>query len=340
MAGTKFEGKKIIAVNENVASMASSNIIGKLVYYTVGETIVEEKRVTQIMRECGLNEDVLGKKHTSTQAFKKATYAVQTGRIVRKGKGKNKNVEDIFRIRIFDNRKEDDGAKIVREIKKENILKKVNKFEYLGNFIYDKTTDKMEYNLALEKIKDLDYDLKASCDEAMERFEAEKGGLNRDRLANLLDAYMARELEGTRVQIHGKLWFIPIYKNEELIKMENFVEAIAKENKRDGLVEILSIPIMEEKKYVERYSREFYVMAEAELRIYQNKITELMKNPSTRASTMDAWIQKAREFLDKKERYEELFKRSFEEMQDDTEILCRQLRELEIRRQKKEADAI
>ena len=48
--------------------------------------------------ECGLNEDVLGKKHTSTQAFR-ATYAVQTGRIIEKER--KTKCEDIFRIRIF-----------------------------------------------------------------------------------------------------------------------------------------------------------------------------------------------------------------------------------------------
>ena len=66
------------------------------------------------MRECGLNEDVLGKSIRALQAFKRLHMPCKPEGLLEKGKGKQ-NVEDIFRIRIFDNRKEDDGAKIVRD---------------------------------------------------------------------------------------------------------------------------------------------------------------------------------------------------------------------------------
>jgi hypothetical protein len=322
--------KKFVAVNENVEG---SNIIGKLVYYTIGKTMVAEDRILEILEECGISTDILNKKHTNTQAFKTATSKVQTGRII--SRDGNSNVEDVFKIRIFDNKKEDRGTKIVREIKKENIMEKTNKFVYLGNFIYDKETDTMEYSLVPSNIKDLDYDIKASCDLAMTEFEMEKNGFNEDRMATLIDNYMADQLQGTRVQIHGKLWFIPIFKNEELIKIENFIETVSQENIRDGLVEIMSIPIMDEEKYIERYTREFHVMAQAEMEIYQKKLTELMKNPSTRSSTMDTWMKKAQQFIEKKKKYEELFRKDLEEMDDDLAIMNRQLRELEIRRQQK-----
>jgi hypothetical protein len=322
-------GRKFVAVNQNVEG---TNIIGKLVYYTVGKTMVAEDRVLEILDECGIGQDIINKKHTNTQAFKTATSKVQTGRII--VRDKNSNVEDIFKIRILDNKKEDDGRKIVREIKKENILEKTNKFVYLGNFIYDKDTDTMEYTLVEQNIVDLEYDIEASCKQAMAEFEMEKNGFNEDRLSTLLDNYMAEQLEGTRIQIHGKLWFIPIFKNEDLIKIENFVEILAKENIRDGVVEIMSIPIMDEEKYIERYTREFHTMAKAELEIYQKKLTELMKNPSTRSTTMDTWIKKAQQFIEKKKRYEELFKRELNEMDDDLAVMDRQIRELEIRKVK------
>ncbi len=322
--------KNFIAVNANVEG---SNIIGKLVYYTIGKTMVAEDRIFEILEECGISTDIVNKKHTNTQAFKTATSKVQTGRII--SRDGNSNVEDIFRIRIFDNKKEDNGTKLYREIKKENILEKTNKFVYLGNFIYDKIEDKMEYSLVPQNIKDLDYDIKASCDLAMTEFEMEKNGFNEDRMATLIDNYMADQLEGTRVQIHGKLWFIPIFKNEELIKIENFIEIVSKENIRDGLVEIMSIPIMDEEKYVERYTREFHTMAKAEMEIYQKKLTELIKNPSTRSSTLDTWMKKVKQFIEKKKKYEELFKKDLEEMDDDLAVMNRQLRELEIRRQQK-----
>ena len=126
-----MEKKKFVAVNEAVEG---TNIIGKLVYFTVGKTMVAEDRVLEVLRECGINEDIINKKHTSTQAFKTATSKVQTGTIITKDN--NQNVEDVFKIRIFDNKKEDNGLKIVREIKKENIHEKTNKFLYSGNFIY------------------------------------------------------------------------------------------------------------------------------------------------------------------------------------------------------------
>jgi hypothetical protein len=325
---------RVVAVNEAVAG---TNIIGKIVYFTIGKAMIAEDRVLEVLKECGINENIINKKHTSTQAFKTATSKLQTGAIITKDE--NHNVEDVFKIRIFDNKKEDNGTKIVREIKKENIHEKTNKFLYLGNFIYDKETDTMSYSLVEPNIKDLKYDIKAECDKAIAEFDIERHGFNEDRLATLLDNYMAEQLEGTRIQIHGKLWFIPMFKNEDLVKIENFMDIISQENirfdedKKVGRIEITSIPIMDEEKYVEKYSREFHAMAQAELEIYQKKIMELMKNESARSLTMDTWIKKAQQFIDKKQRYEELFKKDIEDMNDDLTVMNRQLRELEIRRE-------
>lgn len=318
--------KNIIAAN----SSDMANIIGKLTYYTVGQFILSEKRIREALRECGIDdEELVPKKYQNVNAFKKATSKMQTGRIY----SSKTDSEDMFRIRIFENKRENQGNLVVREIKKESIQEKMNKFTYLGNISYNKETDSIDFNIIEENIKDLNYDLEAACRMVKREFEIEKDGFNEDRMRYLLDRYMEEYCQASRIQIHGKLWFVPIFSLEALTKIEAFIDIITCENNRDGLLEIMSIPIIDEEKYVKRYSREFLTMAEAELKIFQNKLESLIENPGTRQTTLDAWMKKIDEFIEKKKRYEELFQRNYEEMSENIDFMKRQMQELMIRQE-------
>ncbi|NBI07638.1 DUF6744 family protein [Senegalia massiliensis] len=319
-----------VAINSNVEG---NNIIGKLVYYTIGETMLNEKEVFNILDDCGISKDIVAKKHTSTQAFKTATKKIQKRGILLS----DPMTGDInkYHLIVEDNKTEDNGNLWVREIKLEKVKERNNNYTYMGNFIYDKVTDKASYSLNSATMKSVGYDITKLCDYAMEEFEREAHGFNKNRLNNFMTKYMKEILDGSSVKIRAKVWFVPIYKANELLKLENFIEILSKKNTEDGTVEIMSIPLMHEEKYVERYTREFHNTVNFELNEIYKHINRIMKQENSRPETMDTWIQKGKSVLEKKQKYEKVFKRNFEVMEEDMEILNRQLQELEIRKEKR-----
>ncbi len=338
-----------------VKNDGNSNIIGKLIYFTVGRALIKEDKVEKILEECDMKGDVIRSKHVNTHAFKSATKLLEQKRKVTKSNGELK----IYRIRILDNQKQDDGNILRREIKLEEIRDKKNKFTYLGNFTYNKELDKenqqklaegkpidkyaVDYSLNPTTIKTLDFDLQAECDNIIRMYDYAKTCYNENRLVNLIEKYIKEYLSASPINIHGKLFFIPKFKNKELSKLEQFMMMIEDENEIEkfgikGNINFASIPVMDDEKYIREYSKEFYAMASEELEFYQQKLDEFIKKGKTEGKVFNAYIEKIEKFLEKKRNYEETFKRNLDELDDDISLLDRQMRELNIIKEKKEKE--
>lgn len=324
MAKAKLEG--MVAVKGD----GDTNIIGKLLYYSIGKTLIKEEKVKQIMEACGMKDDLMSNKFTNTHTFKTVTKQLEQKR---KLVAKDGSLSEIYKIRILDNSKE--GNLVVREIKKEVIREKKNDMIYLGNLIYDKTEDKVTYTLNPVQYGSLDFDLKASVEATVELFEYAKGCYNENRIVNFVEKYVTEMLDASPISIHGKLFFVPIYKNEEIVKLEQFLEMIDEANELEGEYNYASIPVMDDEKYVKEYTKEFYAMAEQEIETYQKRFQHFIEEGQASEKILTGWIDKVQKLIDKKKKYEEVFKQSLDNINDDLEIINRQIRELSIRMERK-----
>lgn len=336
----KKDMNSFVAVKENNSN--GSNIIGKLIYYTIGRTLIKEGKVRQIVRDCDIDISKLNSKYTNTHTFKSVTKMLEQKRKVVKPNGQI----EVYNIRILDNEKENQGKKLVREIKKEVIKEKKNQFIYLGNFTYDKEIDAInaekeklklkpvgfavDYNINASKATEIDFDLKDECNNIIRLYDYAKDCYNENRLVTFVDNYVTHELDASPVNIHGKLFFIPIFKNEELVKLEQFMTMIQEANEVKGNISFASIPVMDDEKYIKEYTKEFYAMAEEELEIYQKKLSAFIQNKKYSGKVLDGWLKKIDKFIEKKAKYEEVFKRNLSEIDEDIAIIERQVRELQI----------
>jgi hypothetical protein len=335
----------IIAVKEG-----ANGIIGKLVYFTIGRCLIKEDKVEEIVADSGINKGILSKKFTNTHAFKSATKSLE-----RKIKTFNRGVLDVYNIRILDNAKEQ-GKYVVREIKKEVIKEKQNDMIHLGNFMLDSEAVKknierdkkgivstrdaeLSFNLIEKNIKEVNFDLKNSlghdlyeeCQKIVELYEYAKDCYNENRIVGLVEKYVEDYLDASPISIHGKVFFVPVFRDEELSKIEIFMNAINEANELDGNISIMTVPIMDEKRFVKEYTKEFYNMANTEIEIYQERLDYFIKSGQSNERVLNAWKQKIERFIEKKQKYSIIFKQELDELNGDMEILYRQMRELDMR---------
>jgi hypothetical protein len=338
-----------VAVNslENlivVKDSKNTNIIGKIIYFMIGKALIRDEKISDIVEQCGIGKDLLQSKFSNTHAFKTATKQLE---LRRRYVDKNGHL-NLYRIRILDNAKEADNDKvvrIVREIKKEIISEKKNPMINLGNFIYDKEKDDVTAVLNPVTVKseitekDPELDLKKECLEIINLFQMAKGCYNENRLVTFAENFIMDQLDASPINIHGKLFFIPAYKEAELAKLEMFMELIEVENLIKGTITFAALPVMSEEKYIKLYTKEFYTSASDELEILMSRFDHFISKEGTASEkVIKGWIDKYNRLIQKKKGYEDLFKRDLDNLNEDMDLVGMQVRELQSRIQKQQEE--
>lgn len=321
----------LVAVKED----GNTNIIGRLMYFMIGKAFIPSDTVKQIVEQCGIGEDLLASKFVNTHAFKSATKSLEMRRKCVDGKGKL----HLYRIRVLDNQKEADGKVLVREIKKETIKEKMNPMVNLGNFIYDKESDTLKAQLnqvTIEKeIETIDdkLDLKEECQKILQLFELAKTCYNENRLVTFVENFIMEQLDASPINVHGKLFFIPKYKEAELSKLEMFMQLIEQENLiKEGTITFAAIPVMSEEKYVKEYAKEFYDSLQDDLDILMTRFDHFITKRGTASEkVISIWVEKYNKLMEKKNSYEELFQRKLDNLNEDIDLVDMQVKELKNR---------
>lgn len=321
----------IVAVKED----SNTNIIGRLMYFMIGKAFIPSDMIKQIVTQCGIGEDLLASKFVNTHAFKSATKSLEKRRKCVDGKGRL----HLYRIRVLDNQKEADGKVLVREIKKETIKEKMNPMVNLGNFIYNKEADTLTVKLNPVTIKneieviDNCMDLKEECQKILDLFELAKTCYNENRLVTFVENFIMEQLDASPINVHGKLFFIPKYKEAELAKLEMFMQMIEQENLiREGTITFAAIPVMSEEKYIKEYSKEFYASLQEELDILMTRFDHFITKKGTASEkVISVWLEKYNKLMEKKKSYEELFKRKLDNLNEDIDLVDMQVKELKNR---------
>lgn len=141
------------------------------------------------------------------------------------------------------------------------------------------------------------------------------------------------QLDASPINVHGKLFFIPKYRESELAKLEMFMQMIEQENLiKEGTITFAAIPVMSDEKYIKEYSKEFYTSLQEELDILMTRFDHFITKKGTASEkVISVWLEKYNKLMEKKKSYEELFKRKLDNLNEDIDLVDMQVKELKSR---------
>lgn len=244
----------------------SSDVLGKLLYFGLGNVLVERDKLIEICSDLNLPVSV-GSRLSETDSFRSATSDIYD-RIVDRDYGEVR----VRKVYCRDNEKSDDI--VSRELVCETLGQNSNKYRKLANLYYHKDGKYFDYT-----VEDYgsDLDISGYCDKAKELFELYKYCVSRNQLENLVDSFL-QSMDGLKVNIHGKLYFIP-RKNMHMVDLfEDFIEAINANNKRTSNLTINSLYVADNEKQRLKMTAEFYSAARSEIELYTERLENLIAN--------------------------------------------------------------
>ena len=297
------------------------DVLGKILYCGLGNPLIERESFVQICKDLNL-PIALGGRLSDIDAFRSAVSDTNH-RIV-----DTKNGE--IRIRKIYCR-ENNGSENIksRELICETLRPISNEYKKLANIYYRKDDDSFEYTIENHGTS---IDVARYCDEAQKRFELYKVCVGRNQFENLVDSYIEK-MDGLKINIHGKVYFIP-KKNIGMVDVfEDFIECINANNKRiiSSQLNVNSLFVADNSKQRGKIASEFCHSVRQEIKHHTKYIEKIITSNSTSAILYERWINKANSLQDKKKEYEELLRSELTELDDDYDTLHLLIDELKLR---------
>ena len=129
---------------------------------------------------------------------------------------------------------------------------------------------------------------------------------------NLLDS-----MQAVKINIHGRLYFVPRSHMEQVTLFEDFVEMLNQHNLSKGELTINSMPVMNSEKQRKKMAGEFYQAVRKEIALYQEKAENLITSDSRSASIMNRWVLKIDALEKKKQEYETILRQDLDQLDDE-----------------------
>lgn len=212
--------ENFIAVQEK-----TDGIIGKFLYYSTSNILIERSKFIEIGQSFGLP------KYKPAKDSKSGIYRTATTAIKDRIQVKDGNGTQVYRIYCRDNKKED-TTHIYRELVKETMNSRTNEYKKLANIIFDKETETIYCD---NKVYDVDVNVQEYCRRAMELYERLCTCYTTDHVESVIQDQLDR-MQANKISIHGNLYFIPNPYLPLLNILEDYIDAISKHNLNDGLV--------------------------------------------------------------------------------------------------------
>lgn len=297
----------------------SSNVLGKFLYFSLSNVLIERGKLSEICLDTGLPISP-GNRIGAIDAFKSATGDIYD-RIVKKENGELK----ISKVYCRDNQKCDNIYS--RELVKETLGETTNRYRKLANLYYNRDSESIDYNI---ESFDSDLDVSFYCDKAVDLFEVYKACAGRNQIETVTEKFL-NAMESLPISIHGQLFFIPRKHMHYLTIFEDFIDAISANNKRKGQLTVNSMYVVDDEKQRDKMAAEFYNDARKEIELYTEKVEYLISSGSQSPAVMDRWILKITKLEAKKQHYEEILKRDLSELDDSYSTLKFLANELSLR---------
>jgi len=298
-----------------------SGVLGKIVYFSLSNVLIEREELVQICKDLNLPV-TMGARCSEIDAFRTATSDIRK-RITEQIGGKLY----VRKIYCRDNNKS--VNEISRELVCETLEQKTNGYQKLANIYYTKDSGSFDYTI---EDHSSGFNVVGYCEEARDLFELYKICVGRDQLENLIDVYLAC-MECLKMNVHGKVYFIP-KKNMHMIDVfEVFIETIDANNKRgrSRQLNVNSLFVADNTKQRGKLANEFYHNARQEIENYIKRFETMIASNSSNPALLERWANKAASLQEKKSEYEALLHSELNELDDDYQELCFLTDELRLR---------
>ena len=307
--------ENLIAVNEN-----SDGIIGKFLYYSTSNILIERTKFIDIGQSFGLPKCKPAKESKSS-SYRRATTAIKD-RIQVKDRGGTR----VYRIYCRDNKKED-AAHIYRELVKETLNSKTNDYKKLANIIFDKESETIYCD---NEVYDADVDVREYCRRAVELYERLCTCYTTDHVESVIQDQLDR-MQANKISIHGNLYFIPNPYLPLLNILEDYIDAISKHNLNDGLVMSNSMFVVDDERQRQKMTDEFYANYKRDIEYYQQRVQHFIDSGCESQAVIRRWILKIQALQQKKKTYENVPKQQLDALNSDYAMLQMQSEELRVR---------
>ena len=307
--------ENFIAVQEK-----TDGIIGKFLYYSTSNILIERSKFIEIGQSFGLP------KYKPAKDSKSGIYRTATTAIKDRIQVKDGNGTQVYRIYCRDNKKED-TTHIYRELVKETMNSRTNEYKKLANIIFDKETETIYCD---NKVYDVDVNVQEYCRRAMELYERLCTCYTTDHVESVIQDQLDR-MQANKISIHGNLYFIPNPYLPLLNILEDYIDAISKHNLNDGLVMSNSMFVVDDERQRQKMTEEFYANYKRDIEFYQQRVQHFIDSGCDSKAVIGRWIQKIQDLQQKKKIYEDVLKRQLDALNSDYAMLQMQSEELRIR---------
>lgn len=280
-------------------------ILGKLLYFSLSNLMISREDVRKICEQMQLS---IGPSNriSSVDAFRSAT-----GDIHDRKETKTSSALVITKIYFRDNKKLGENT-YSRELVRETINEYTNRYQKLANVYYDKDMDEFDYTISSGCG---DYDVEYYCLRARDLFHTYKACVQGKQIETLTSSLLA-QMESTKIDVHGRLYFVPKKYLSELSIFEDFMEALSERNLNNTAITINSMFVSDDQKQREKMAGEFCKMAKKDIDFYIDKIENLIAVGSKSPTVINRWLLKIEAFEGKKRYYENLLQQEMDDLND------------------------
>ena len=299
-------------------STDESQLLGKFLYYSLADVLVQKEDFERICT--ALDFPYAGRRISVVDAFKSAT-----GKVTRRTVAGASGSQEIFRIYCRDNMR--DGNLYSRELVRETVGLRTNRYDKLANICYDRDTDRMYHDIVEN---DPSLDVEQLCRNMEDKFQVFRNCLGRSQIDTILLHYLGT-LDALPISVYGKLYFVPGDKMHKVDLFEDFLEELNRANQNDKALVVNSFYVADDEKQREKMASEFYTLVRKEAQEYQERAMYLIDSGCQSPSIMERWIRRINDLKQKKQRYEALFRKELSETDAEFDSLQLYSQELQIR---------
>ena len=119
-------------------STDENQLLGKFLYYSLADVLVKKEDFERICN--ALDFPYAGRRISTVDAFRNAT-----GKVTRRTVSGSGGTQEIFRIYCRDNQR--DGNLYSRELVRETVGLRTNRYDKLANICYDRDADRMYHDI-------------------------------------------------------------------------------------------------------------------------------------------------------------------------------------------------
>lgn len=299
----------------------SEGIIGKFFYYSTSSILIPKVKFIEIGQAFGLPK-FKPAKESKAGAYRNATTALRERVTVKDADGR----AHVYRIYCRDNKK-DDARLIVREFVKETPNAKTNEYKKLANICFDRENEVL---FVENEIVDAVVDVRKYCLLAQELYDRYCYCYTADQVDSVIDDMLQR-MQANDISIKGNLFFIPKQYLSLLNLLEDYIEAISKENLNNSMVHSNSMFVVDDERQRQKMTSEFYANYKKDIEFYQDRIQHFIDSGCDSQAVIQRWLQKINALQMKKRTYEEILQRQLDDLNSDYAMLQMQGQELAVR---------